>query len=108
MARIAAQQQGVVTRKQLLDAGLSSGAIARRVSKGGLHVEFPGVYRVGHRAPSRDAHYMAAVLACGPGAVLCGQAAANLLGLTKGSAPARRWSRAISGASAASRRAAQG
>lgn len=42
-----------------------------------------GVYRVGHRAPSTEATYMAAVLACGDGAVLSGRAAAHLHGLIK-------------------------
>lgn len=30
---------------------------------------FPGVYRVGHAAPSVEANYTAAVLACGDGSV---------------------------------------
>jgi very-short-patch-repair endonuclease len=47
-----------------------------------------GVYRVGHRAPSIEATYRAAVLAAGDGALLCGRAAAHLLGLVKGEAPA--------------------
>jgi hypothetical protein len=46
-----------------------------------------GVYRVGHRAPTVEASYLAAVLACGQGAVLSGLAAAYLLALTKGSPP---------------------
>ena len=46
-----------------------------------------GVYRVGHRAPSVEARYLAAVLACGEGAVLSGRAAAYLWGLLKGPAP---------------------
>ena len=46
-----------------------------------------GVYRVGHRAPSIEATYLAAVLAAGEGALLSGRAAAHLLGLLKGEAP---------------------
>jgi hypothetical protein len=42
-----------------------------------------GVYRAGHRAPSMEATYLAAVLACGDGALLCGLAAAHLLGLVR-------------------------
>ena len=49
-----------------------------------------GVYRVGHRAPSVEARYLAAVLACGEGALLSGRAAAHLYGLLKGPAPRRR------------------
>ena len=51
---------------------------------GALLVEYRGVYRVGHRAPSREARYLAAVKACGRGAVLSGRAAAHLHGLIKG------------------------
>ena len=46
-----------------------------------------GVYRVGHRAPSTEATYLAAVLAAGEGALLNGQAAAFLLVLVKGTPP---------------------
>jgi len=47
----------------------------------------PVVYRVGHRAPSVEARYIAAVLACGEGALLSGRAAGHLLGLLKGEPP---------------------
>ena len=87
MAAIARRQHGVVTRAQLLDAGVSGKEIARRLEKGALLRVHRGVYRVGHRAPSIDARYMAAVLACGDGALLCGRAAAHLWGLVSGSAP---------------------
>jgi hypothetical protein len=55
-----------------------------RGGKGWLIRVYPGVYRVGHAAPSVEADYMAAVLACGEGAVLAGPAAAFLLGLSRG------------------------
>jgi hypothetical protein len=42
---------------------------------------------VGHRAPSVEARYLAAVLACGDGAALSGKAAGHLFGLLKGPAP---------------------
>jgi very-short-patch-repair endonuclease len=87
LARIARTQHGVVTRAQLLDAGVSSDAIKWRLRKGALLPVHPGVYRVGHKAPSIEARYHAAVLACGEGAVLSGEAAGYLWGLIKGSAP---------------------
>lgn len=87
LARIARQQHGVVTRAQLLDAGISRREIERRLGKGVLLREFRGTYRVGHRAASVEARYMAAVLACGDGAVLSGRAAGHLLRLLKGSPP---------------------
>ena len=45
------------------------------------------MYRVGHQAPSREATYLAAVEACGVGALLCGRAAAHLHRLIRGPAP---------------------
>jgi hypothetical protein len=78
IARIALGQHGNVTREQLLAAGLSCTEIARRREKGLLILQFRGVYRVGHAAPSLLATYMAAVLACGEGALLRGRAAAHL------------------------------
>jgi Transcriptional regulator, AbiEi antitoxin len=87
VARVAGRQHGVVTVGQLLEAGLARNAVSRRVEKGLLHREHRGVYRVGHRAPSVEARYMAAVMACGDDAVLSGLAAAFVYGLVKGSAP---------------------
>src|SRR5438128_2068197 len=87
IARIADRRHGLAARRQLLAAGVSVKEIRRRLEKGALFREFPGVYRVGHRAPSVDARYMAAVLACGDGARLTGRAAAHLHRLIKGAAP---------------------
>ena len=87
MAEMAVASHGVVTRRQLLSAGISAGEISRRLGRGALLREHRGVYRVGHRAPSREAPYLAAVLACGDGAVLSGRAAAHLLGVVSGPPP---------------------
>jgi putative AbiEi antitoxin of type IV toxin-antitoxin system len=87
IGRIAEAQQGVITHAQLLEAGVSAGGIQRRVRKGLLLREYRGIYRVGHRAPSVEACYLAAVKACDEGALLSGRAAAHLLGLLKGPAP---------------------
>jgi very-short-patch-repair endonuclease len=87
IAEIASRQWGNATRKQLLKADVSRDAIQRRLDKGSLIRVHEGVYRVGHSAPSVEATYMAAVLACGEGAALSGRAAAHLLGLVRGSAP---------------------
>ena len=88
LARIAGAAHGVVTRVELLNAGVTARQITRRVRTGGLLREHRGVYRVGHRAPSIEASYLAAVLAAGEGALLSGREAAHLLGLVKGTAPA--------------------
>src|SRR5919108_398159 len=87
LACIGGAQHGVVTRAQLLEAGISAAGIDRRVRKGTLLPVHRGVYRVGHRAPSVEARYLAAVRACGDRAVLSGRAAGYLLGVLKGSAP---------------------
>jgi len=87
VADLAGARHGVVSRQLLLAAGLSPDAIKRRVRSGALLVEYRGVYRVGHRAPSLDACYLAAVDACGPGAALRGRAAGRLHELLRGPAP---------------------
>jgi hypothetical protein len=87
LARIAGAAHGVVTRAQLIDAGVSRAEIEHRLRTGALLREHRGVFRVGHRAPSVEARYLAAVVACGERAVLSGPAAGYLLGVLKGSAP---------------------
>jgi hypothetical protein len=71
LARLGGSAQGVVSRADLLRAEVTAAQIRHRLRTGGLIREYPGVYRVGHRAPSLEARYMAAVLACGEGALLC-------------------------------------
>jgi hypothetical protein len=78
IAALAKNQYGVVARKQLLGLGLASGAIGRRLRAGRLHRVQSGVYAVGHGAVAREGRWMAAVLACGPGAVLSHRSAAAL------------------------------
>jgi very-short-patch-repair endonuclease len=87
IAELASSRHGDVTRAQLLRAGVTTHQIRYRVRSGALIPEHRGVYRVGHRAPSVEARYMAAVLACGDEACLSGRAAAHLFGLLKGHAP---------------------
>jgi hypothetical protein len=87
LATIASRQHGVVGRAQLLRAGVTVEAIRHRLLTGALLAEHRGVYRVGHRAPSLEARYLAAVFACGDEACLSGPAAAYLYGLVKGAKP---------------------
>ena len=77
----------MVTRAQLLRAGVTAREIQRRLESGALLPVHRGVYRVGHRAPSIEARYMAAVRAGGDEALLSGRAAAYLLGVVKGKPP---------------------
>jgi very-short-patch-repair endonuclease len=85
---MAGATHGVVTRGQLSRAGITAAEIEQRLRTGALLREYRGVYRVGHRAPSIEARYLAAVWACGHGALLSGRAAGHLLGILKGRAPA--------------------
>src|SRR4051794_9175284 len=87
VSRIASRAHGVVTREQLVCAGITAGEIKQRVHTGALIRVHLGVYRVGHLAPSVEARYLAAVLACGKGSALSGRAAGYLLGLLKGPLP---------------------
>ena len=81
LASIADRQHGVVGHLQALVSGVSVRSLEKRLDKGSLIRVYPGVYRVGHAAPSLEADYAAAIVACGEGAVLSGRAAAQLLGL---------------------------
>ena len=84
---LASRAHGVVTRSELVDAGLSTDEVKRRREKGLLIPVHRGVYRFGHHAPSLEARYLAAVKACGNEAVLSGRAAAHLWRLIKGPPP---------------------
>ena len=88
IARLASRNHGVVTRQELRAAGVTLAAIRHRLGSGALLTQHPGVYRVGHEAPSIEARYVAAVRAAGPDAALSARAAAHLHSLTRGRAPA--------------------
>lgn len=70
VAALAREQHGVVAHWQLIDLGLTVDRIEWRVRAGRLHPIHIGVYAVGHPRLARPGHWMAAVLACGPSAVL--------------------------------------
>jgi very-short-patch-repair endonuclease len=72
------RQHGVVSRRQLLALGYSRKAIEHRIAKQELHVVWRGVYAVGRPELTRRGELMAAALACGRGAVLSHDTAAEL------------------------------
>jgi putative AbiEi antitoxin of type IV toxin-antitoxin system len=76
VAEPAGRQWGVVSRAQLLALGLGRGAIEHRLRVGRLHVVYRGVYAVGHVALRVEGRFLAAVVACGPAAVLSHRSAA--------------------------------
>jgi hypothetical protein len=86
IARLASQQYGVVSLSQLRSFGLSPTAVRSRVAAGRLHPLHAGVYLVGHTHIVIEARWMAAVLACGAGALLSHRSAAAHLGLIQGDA----------------------
>jgi very-short-patch-repair endonuclease/predicted transcriptional regulator of viral defense system len=71
-------QHGVVARGQLRGAGLTADAVRHRVAEGRLHPVWRGVYAVGRPELTRYGWWMAALLACGDGAVLSHGSAAAL------------------------------
>jgi very-short-patch-repair endonuclease len=78
---MARAQHGVVSRTQLRGLGYSDGAVDRSVSAGRLHRIHRGVYAVGHTQLSPHGQCRAALLACGPQALLSHSSAAWLWGL---------------------------
>jgi very-short-patch-repair endonuclease len=77
-----------VAHRQLIALGYTRHEIQRRIKEGRLHIVHRGVYAVGHRKLTRRGRWMAAVLACGPGAVLSHRDAAALHNL-RGSGSAK-------------------
>ncbi len=75
---LADRQHGVVSRAQLLAAGLSASAIGRAVRAGRLRLIYRGVYAVGHIALSDKGWWMGALLTCGDGAALSHHSAGAL------------------------------
>ena len=86
-ARIAAGQHGQVGWRQLVEEGVDRHTIQRWVRDGRLHRVHDGVYAVGHPGRSLHGDAMAAVLACGEGAVLSHRSAGHLLGLIRSRPP---------------------
>ena len=76
IARVAEGQYGVVTRAQLTCLGLGPDAIDHRLRLRRLIALHRGVYAVGQRRLPKEARWMAAVLAYGPGAVLSNRSGA--------------------------------
>ena len=72
------RQHAVISREQLLAIGFTAPAIKHRIQTGRLHPKYRGVYAVGRPELTRYGEWMAAVLACGPGAALSHSSAAAL------------------------------
>lgn len=86
IAALAQRQYGVATLDQLLALGLGEHGLYERVRTKRLIRLHRGVYAVGHRQLRREGYWLAAVLACGPGAVLSYVGAAELWSVRRSSA----------------------
>ena len=78
LAQLADAQHGIVAARQLAAIGLDKDAVARRAHVGRLRPIHRAVYAVGHTSLTVPGRYLAAVLACGDGAVLSHHSAASL------------------------------
>src|SRR4051812_11746224 len=78
---LARRQHGVVARSQLTALGFTRKALEHRISRGRLHVVHRGVYAAGRPELTQHGRWMAAVLACGPGAALSHHSAGQLWGI---------------------------
>lgn len=83
VAALADKQHGVVSRSQLLALGMGAEAIRHGLARGKLHQLMRGVYALGRPSVGERGRWMAAVLACGPQALLSHRSAAVLLGLRR-------------------------
>jgi hypothetical protein len=78
VAQLAAEQWGVLSLDELRGCGLSRKEVMGRVRNGRLHILHRGVYAIGHPNVPLEGRFLAAVKACGPGAVLSHFSAAVL------------------------------
>jgi very-short-patch-repair endonuclease len=83
IAELAERQHGLVTLPQLQLLGLGRSGASRRASNGRLHRVHRGVYAVGRPHLTQHGRWLAAVLACGPQAVLSHRSAAALHGIRR-------------------------
>jgi very-short-patch-repair endonuclease len=83
VALAASEAHGVLCLDELLACGLTEDEIRGRVARGQLHRIHRGVYAVGHPGLTREGRWLAAVKACGGGAVLSHQSAAMLYGFVR-------------------------
>lgn len=79
IAELSTRQHGVVSRSQLHAAGISDTVIRWRIARSRLHRLHPGIYAVGHAAPSRRGRIRAAALYAGPESAIARRTALELL-----------------------------
>jgi predicted transcriptional regulator of viral defense system len=87
LAELLEDQHGVVSRRQLFELGIGRRSIARRLHKRQLRIVHSGVYANGAMRLQPRGRWMAAVLACGEGALLSHWSAAALWRVAKERGP---------------------
>lgn len=80
IVQLASAQHGVVSRKQLLNAGLSRRLVGSRIDQKRLIAIFPGVYELAPGAAGEKGRWLAATLCCGQKVALSHRSAAQLWG----------------------------
>lgn len=80
VARLAAEEWGVLSLDELRRCGLTAKEVSGRVRNGRLHRIHRGVFAVGHANLPLEGRFLAAVKACGDNAVLSHLSAAALWG----------------------------
>lgn len=80
MLELSSEQFGVVSRRQLTEAGISPRAVDAAVRNGRLVPVFRGVYGVGRGVVSRKGRWKAGLLSAGPGSALARRSAAEVWG----------------------------
>ena len=81
---IGKHQHWVISLAQLVEIGFAPDSARTLFRRGRLHRIHRGVYAVGRPSLTREGRWMAAVLACGDGALLSHKSAAALWGLVRG------------------------
>ncbi|HET8953354.1 MAG TPA: DUF559 domain-containing protein [Solirubrobacteraceae bacterium] len=81
LAWLASKQWGVVDTNDLQWCGIDKDGLARRVRAGHLHRLHKRVFAVGHTNLPQQARILAAVKACGPGALAARRACGDLAGV---------------------------
>ena len=86
IAEIAQRDHNAVSLDDLRICGLTRSGVHRRVQAGQLYPRYPGVYAFGRPDLTPNGHRMAAVKACGEGALLTHASGAALRGMRQNSA----------------------
>lgn len=74
---LAASQEGVIARRQLIGRGVSNDVVAYWLRSGYVFKFLPGVYSLGRPADRDESYWMAGVLYAGDGTILAGESAAQ-------------------------------